>query len=274
MLALVSWHGHASGGLPDYYPRALGGVWAKMRRAAVHYDALTDAAEAYLALPPYQITESYTDDRKILRAVASIEPPEELALILGDLVQNLRSALDHLAWSFARTVRDPPSRLTQFPIMRTAPDDFAAVTSVKHIPPAVRDIMEAMQPYRKEDPVGQLIGRQLATLRELSNRDKHQVLLLAQRLVMPKYVVSNAPDGEQPSVNFDADPDGGWAEISHPLDPRFGPFEAQFGAQVTIVESGLPWRSGLEGIAKGLWNGTNGAINAFRGQWPLLVPPE
>ena len=113
MLSDVSWHGYASCRMPpDYYPPALAGVWAKVRRARAHQAVLTKAAQEYVELPPYRITETYTDERKILRAVATIQPPEDLALVLGDLVQNLRSALDHLAWAFARTVRDgePSSR--------------------------------------------------------------------------------------------------------------------------------------------------------------------
>ena len=83
--------------------------------------------------------------------------------------------------------------------------------------------MEAMQPYQTEDAVGQMIGEELTIVRELSNRDKHRVLLLAESVVLPKWVGSNTPEGEDSGVRFAMDPDEQWAEISFPLDPRFGP---------------------------------------------------
>ena len=275
MLCDVTWHGYASGGMPESHPPALAGVWAKMRRAKAHQLTLTAATEAYVNLPPYRIIETYTDDRKILRAVATLQPPEDLALILGDLVQNLRSALDHLAWAFARTVRDPPSRRTHFPMFDSPPDDFAGERQVRHIPAPVREIMEAMQPYRTDDEVGQMIGRELAVLRELSNRDKHRVLLLAENLVWPKHVFSNTPEGTDSEVRFDIDRENGqWAEISHPLDRKHGPYTPHFEVEVTIIEPGLPWRSGLDGIAHALYEETSMAIGAFRSQWPLLEAHE
>lgn len=267
----ADWHNYAMTGMPQHYPAPLAGVWAKMRRAAAHHEALVDAVDAYLALPPYTITETVADGRKTIRAEASVPPPEDLALILGDMVQNLRSALDHMAYQFARTVKPNPSRRTQFPIMDQAPDDFGCELQVRHTPAAVRDIMEEMQSYQPEHTVGGMIGRELASLRRLSNRDKHRLLLLAERLVVPKYVASNTPEGQDSGVTFRQDPEGQWAEIIHPTDPRFGPYDAHFETQVTLIEPDLPWRSGIEGIARGLYNETATAIGAFRGEWSLLT---
>lgn len=266
----ADWHNYAMAGMPRPHPAALAGVWAKMRRAAAHQDALVDAVDAYLALPPYTITETVADGRKTIRAEASVPPPEDLALILGDLVQNLRSALDHMAYQFARTVKPNPLRQTQFPIMDRAPADFGSHPQVREIPGAVRDIMEQMQPYQSPETVGGMIGRELASLRRLSNRDKHRLLLLAERLVVPKYVASNTPEGQDSGVTFRQDPEGQWAEIIHPIAPKFGPYDAHFEAQVTLIEPDLPWRSGLEGIARGLYNQTATATGAFRGEWSLL----
>src|SRR5262249_51464823 len=40
-------------------------------------------------------------------------PPDRLFMLIGDVLHNLRSALDHLAWSLAGTLAD---RNTEFPI--------------------------------------------------------------------------------------------------------------------------------------------------------------
>lgn len=270
----MQWHAYAAGGMPETAPRALAGTWAKVRRARHHYDALTAAIDSYLAIPPYRIDERLVGDERVLRASASTEPPLELALMLGDLVQNLRSALDHLAWAFAKTAKRNPMRRTQFPILDKPPKDFDRERQVLDIPEPVRRIMEAMQPYQQDDPIGHLIGMELATLRELSNRDKHRVLLLAESVVLPSYVFTNTPAGEDSGVGFAIDSEGMWAEIRIPVDPRFGPYHPHFEADVTIVEPGLPWRSGLEGVARMLVAETESAIAAFRGEWHLLDRPQ
>lgn len=268
----MSWHGYAAAGMVTQHPRALDGVWAKMERAAGHYSALSAAIETYLAIPPYLRDETMAGDFVSVRAEATTQPPVELALIFGDMVQNLRSALDHMAWAFARTVKSEPSKRTQFPIFRNRPEDFACEPQVHHIPEPVRAIMEQMQPYATEDAIGHDIGQQLLTLAELSNRDKHRVLLLAEGItVMPKYVTHNTPRGMDSRITFRADPDRQWAEVIHPADPAYGPYTVEFEAEVTIIEPGLPWRSGLDGIAQHLWNEVNITIGAFRGQWPLLA---
>lgn len=268
--ATMEWHQYAAAGMPSNCPRALAGTWAKIGRAREHHGALLKETKGYLATPPYRIVERVDGGRRTVRASAVVPPPIQLALILGDLVQNLRSALDHLAWAFALTQSKSPSCLTQFPIFERRPDEFDGEPQVRHIPESVRRIMEGMQPYSSGDPIGGLIGGQLATLRILSNRDKHRVLLLAESVVLPKLVFTNTPPGENSGVGFAMDSEGTWAEISFPLNSQFGPYQPHFEAEVTIVEPNLPWRSGLEGVAHMLRAETESAIAAFRGQWNLL----
>jgi hypothetical protein len=267
---MKDWQGYAMGGMPEEHPPALAGVWAKMRRAVFHRAALVAAANAYEALPPYEIRETITGDMKTIRAVATIPPPEDLALIIGDMVQNLRAALDYMAWAFALTVRAEPSDMTQFPILKKRPKDFATVPRLIDVPPSVRDIMEAMQPYQDEDAVGGWIGRHLGVLAQLSNSDKHRLLLPTQRVsVIPKYVAHSTPKGEESGLEFRIDPRYQWAEVVHPVHPG-RTFEPHFEAQVTIYHADLPWRSGLEGISQMLCSQTEMVIGAFRGQWPLF----
>ncbi|MGH8542846.1 MAG: hypothetical protein ACREX3_04225 [Gammaproteobacteria bacterium] len=270
-MAPTDWHSYAAAGMPANPPPGLSGVWAKMARAATHRDALVAAAEAYIALPPFRVHRTITGDLVTLRAEPTIEPPVDLALILGDMVQCLRSALDHLTWAFARTLIPDPSPRTQFPIMDRRPTEFASIPQMRDVPEPVREIMEQMQPYQPEHDIGGSIGRELASLRRLSNRDKHRVLLVAERVVAITYVAHNTPEGQESGIHYRQDPEGQWAEIDHPVEPRHGPYDARFEAQVTLVEPDLPWRSGLEGIAQNLYNKTAIAIAAFRGQYDLLT---
>jgi len=46
-------------------------------------------------------------------------PPEDLALIAGDAIHNLRSALDHIAWELVAAGSSEPNHRTQFPVGKT-----------------------------------------------------------------------------------------------------------------------------------------------------------
>jgi hypothetical protein len=255
---------------PQPHP-ALSGVWAKIDRAVAHRAALQQGVQHYLDGSPYRVAGSVNAGVVTLRAEPTVAPPIELALILGDLVQCLRSALDHMAWAFAMTTRpDDPSPRTQFPIMANRPKDFDSEAQVRDLPPSVRYIMEQLQPYQPEHYTGGHIGRELASLRRLSNLDKHRVLLVAERVVAIQFVAHNTPEGTESGIHFRQDPDGRWAEIDHPADPRYGPYDARFQAQVTLVEPDLPWRTGLDGMADNLIRETRVVVAAFRGEWHLF----
>lgn len=43
-------------------------------------------------------------------------PPLRLGVIVGDLVHNVRSALDHLVWQLVLANAQQPTRATQFPV--------------------------------------------------------------------------------------------------------------------------------------------------------------
>ncbi len=269
----MTWHGYAAAGMVESHPMALDGTWAKMRHAETRLRELIRAADEYVASPPYRVKPfvSASEERWGWRAESTRRPPLELSLMLGDVVHNLRSALDHMTWAFARTVHDQPSRMTQFPIFDEAPvGEFRNHRYVRDVPAEVAGLMEVLQPYSTDDDVGRMIGEELVMLRELSNRDKHRVLLIAQTIVMPGPVFSNTPQGQDSGIRFEAHPDGNWASISLPIEAAHGPYTPSFDAEVTIVEPGLQWRSGLQGIAPHLFNETNIAIGAFRGHWSLL----
>ena len=105
-----------------------------------------------------------------------------VGLLVGDIVHNMRSALDHLVFELAllhtggKVAR--PDR-TQFTI-RDCNDRFerAAAQDLAEVAPQHRDLIEKFQPYHTMDAdvaVG-LYFHPLAMLRDLSNSDKHRIL--------------------------------------------------------------------------------------------------
>lgn len=93
------------------------GVWSKVERAKRHIDDLETRIIAYYALKPYLVAEY--DDLNLghhIYQLAGVDPamPEDIPLIIGDAVHNLRSALDHLACLMVVK----PDGNTAFPVWR------------------------------------------------------------------------------------------------------------------------------------------------------------
>jgi hypothetical protein len=160
---------------------SLAGCWVKIARAREHNYRLEQVAEAFLKRRPNQISfDDYSEPEWIIVRAVSEPIPVEFSAIAGDLIQNLRSALDLLVWQVVLTEGGAPGRHNAFPLM-TSPSEFER--RVRNPPKDKKGpldgidptgekwaIIERSQPYK---PAMDLVA-QLATF---SNRDKHQGLL-------------------------------------------------------------------------------------------------
>jgi len=174
----------------------LTGVLAKLSRAENHVQTLRDETDDFLAQKPppwgYRIeTQPETGKcvRYIVKAVIEEPPQPHWALIVGDAIHNLRSALDHLAWELTR--KRARGRYTAFPIYD---DECEFVVLAKRMlggfRPEHRAFVEGHQPYRWGENIAM---HPLATLRRLSNLDKHRVLVTATTATTQHWVgVDNA----------------------------------------------------------------------------------
>jgi len=105
-----------------------------------------------------------------------------VGILVGDVVHNMRSALDHLVYQLALINTSGnvarPDR-TQFPISDTR-DRFehATATDLAEVAPNHRAIIEGFQPYHptEENTAVGVYFHPLAMLRGLSNTDKHRIL--------------------------------------------------------------------------------------------------
>src|SRR5271166_256514 len=106
----------------------------------------------------------------VLRIRLSPKPPEELSLVVGDCLFNLRSALDHLVWQLVLSNKGTPTDRHLFPISKNREAFNDAVT--KHhrldcVPAEAATIIERLQPYHTGET------HPLALLSKLHNIDKH-----------------------------------------------------------------------------------------------------
>jgi hypothetical protein len=106
---------------------------------------------------------------------------EEWGILVGELMHNLRSCLDNLAYALARLRQDPPSSPHQisFPICQLEADfkKKPLPKLLQQLPVVAVDLIEKIQPFQRLDPTveGQPNTDPLVLLQWFNNVDKHQV---------------------------------------------------------------------------------------------------
>ena len=151
-------------------------VTLKIKRAKEHITDLEQQTRAFLDSNPYKVTcKIDPKSRKPVYYLASVEEtPECLPLIAGDVIQNLMSALDHLAYQIvcSDTRDNPPNpNWIYFPIA----DDATKYEAKKRgkmqgARQETFDAIDALKPYKGGNDL-------LWTLYRLNNIEKHRLLL-------------------------------------------------------------------------------------------------
>lgn len=161
----------------------------KVARAERHFSELSDAIDAFLAEDPYTVTvKGYavpTGDQVMLRFTVLVhsEVPPEIAPIIGDVMFNLRSALDHLAYALVIANNKKPSARTEFPIFYSS-DRFKGIGKTERdrwttgldkmagMSKPAQALIESLQPYNARVPKREALW----LLHELHITDKHHRL--------------------------------------------------------------------------------------------------
>ena|SRR6185295_3135399 len=148
----------------------------KIERAKLHIGDLEREIRRFLDTNPYKVAiKRDPESRKPIYYVSSVEPtPSSIALIAGDAIQNLMSALDHMAFQLVcvSTNDNPPNpKWIFFPIA----DDAVKYEAKKagKIQGARQDIVDAIdliKPYKGGNDL-------LWILYRLNSVEKHRLLL-------------------------------------------------------------------------------------------------
>jgi hypothetical protein len=158
---------------------------AKLNRVPEKIKAIKVHSDTYIAENPPQIVMD-GDGKATLDM--SVPVPPVISVIVGEILYQLRSTLDHLAF---RLVKLNPSRasmpkdweeLCQFPLMlrlkvgQVAPLPLGCFIHLPNISIKAHTFIESVQPYY---PTGK-VNNCLRFLKELSNQDKHRYLALTR----------------------------------------------------------------------------------------------
>ncbi|MFN2452792.1 MAG: hypothetical protein ABR577_01085 [Pyrinomonadaceae bacterium] len=148
-------------------------IRVKVERARKHIRDLELEIRAFLDSNPYVIETKPNHQRNaLIYYLASVrDTPLTVAAITGDVLCNLRAALDHLAYHLVLVNGGTPIKQTYFPIF----DDAAKYIDGKSRkvagmrPEAIKAI-DAIEPYKGGNNV-------LWQLHSLNNIDKHRILI-------------------------------------------------------------------------------------------------
>jgi hypothetical protein len=161
----------------------LAGVVEKLRNADDHLHRLQAETLLYLNSGPNASIlgerDANNSGRGCLRFNVIREPPLKLAAIAGDVVHNLRSALDYFIEELVKRDGHTPTFQHLYPICAT-PEGFTQALKSGRLygvhKRAVRFI-EGIQPYQVNPEARP--KHPLIHLHQLSNRDKHHMLAIS-----------------------------------------------------------------------------------------------
>ena len=155
----------------------LEGVNAKIQRAQDQIERLARDIEASCedqrALFSEELRPDVGDKIWIFRGETPVVPIE-YSVRLGEIVYNLRSALDQLVWQLVHANYKAPSHLNEFPIFDDESRFNEAIKrKLKGVSQESSAKIKEMQPFSKNDK-----WSPLKTLHSLCNIDKHRSVIL------------------------------------------------------------------------------------------------
>ncbi len=165
------------------FSHPLAGVVTKLRNADDHLRRLEAESLAYLNSGSHAALLAESDPnnsgRSWLRFKVRQQPPLKFAAIAGDVVHNLRSALDYFVEEMVRLNGETPGFTHLYPICQT-PDAFKSEVGkgrLKGVAPNAMRAVEGFQPYQVKPEARP--RHPLTHLHKLSNRDKHHMLAIS-----------------------------------------------------------------------------------------------
>ena len=153
----------------------------KLERAEQHLHELRPEIERWLKSGAYSISDDPDSDAtyNILNAQLVRPMPSLISQLIGDCLQNLRSAIDHLVYTLALNCRpslaDKEAMETAFPIFITeAGFRTQGKGRIKYLSPGAQTIIDGLQPYRTKEPTKHFLW----SLKTLNDIDKHRRILV------------------------------------------------------------------------------------------------
>jgi hypothetical protein len=155
-------------------------VRLKAKRAKEHIrDFQAASARFFKEKPSFVDAKRDPDTRQVIYYIDECPAiPDDLLLIAGDAIQNLRSALDHLIWELVDAHSGKPAEKIgarlEFPVCKDSSDyESRAPRKIEGIAPIAAKTISDIEPYEGGK------GHEIWVLHNLNRIDKHRLLLSA-----------------------------------------------------------------------------------------------
>ena len=175
----------------ELFPSAL----AKIARAEKHAESLKSEIAAFLAEENYEVRQNFDAETGRKTAIFHVlrEVPVEWSVILGEILHNLRSALDHIITDLTVAESGHPLEQTEFPIFEDEAAFFALRTKggqagqpapnsglfkIRGVSPAARAVIQGLQPFESAK-VGKIAS--LLIVHNLNIIDKHRTINIVRQ---------------------------------------------------------------------------------------------
>ncbi|MFA9446326.1 hypothetical protein [Egicoccus sp. AB-alg6-2] len=143
----------------------------KLQRAHFLLSELREAMNGFFRERPYTLEAAEAPNGDLVTRVrVSAEPPLEWSALAGDIVHNLRSALDHVAWALVAE-EGQPDEWTCFPITDKERSFGDRARKALRGAPEARQMVRGLSPWRDGN-------EDLWLLHRLNIVDKHRLLLV------------------------------------------------------------------------------------------------
>lgn len=149
-------------------------IQVKIERAKEHFTSLNNEVGAFYATKPYEVTTKRDSNRRLIYYLSKVDPvPTRIATITGDVIQSLRSALDHLAWQLylVGTGGKVNGEKVYFPISDNATKYSNYLRKLTYMRADAVAAFGLIQPYKGGK------DEKLWVLSKLNNIDKHRLLV-------------------------------------------------------------------------------------------------
>ncbi|MBI2885776.1 MAG: hypothetical protein HYY02_01060 [Chloroflexi bacterium] len=165
------------------------GITAKIKRAEKHIRELEKASNAFFELNPYAvISGNDTDGNYVFVLQGKGQPPVAISTVIGDVISNLRAALDHLYTQLMDKNGCISGPGDYFPIADTSAKFKAMMPRVeKKVGHAAMLQLSATESYQGGG------GDGIWQINYLSNTDKHRLLIPVVGSMMGIHIQPNDP---------------------------------------------------------------------------------
>lgn len=153
----------------------LDGSFLKLNRAKYHFKVVDDLVKEIKERKPYYIEHEVVRNRQTREFILRFKQNEELdtnvSLLIGDICNNLRSALDYLIWQLWLLNKHSFNGIVYFPICDNESSYKTSRTrdNIKGLSDLQRAAIESIQPYKTGNSA-------LSLLRDVNNSDKHRLI--------------------------------------------------------------------------------------------------